>query len=178
MRRGEVLGLRWQDVDLEARTVTVSQTLVAAREGAAFQEPKTKSGSRRIPLPSEVVKSLKSWCTRWKEKRLKLGPDWPQTGLVFPSEAGTPINPRNFLRTFKQVVAKAGLPETVTIHSLRHTYATLLLEVGEHPKLVQELLGHSSISVTLDTYSKVMPGLKERVAEKLDRILKAKSPSS
>lgn len=178
VRRGEVLGLRWQDVDLDAGAVTVERSLVASRSGLIFQEPKTKSGRRRIPLPRDVVKSLKARRVRWKEERLKLGPDWPHTDLVFPSEAGTPIHPRNFLRAFKLVLQKAGLPGTVTIHALRHTYATLLLEAGEHPKVVQEILGHSSITVTLDTYSKVMPGLKERAAEKMDRILaEIKSPS-
>jgi len=180
MRRGEVLGLRWQDIDLKAGTVTVNQTLVKVNSGVAFHEPKTRSGRRRIPLPRDVVKSLRAWQVRWKEERLKLGPYWPHTDLVFPSEVGTPIQPRNFFRTFKQVLRKAGLPETVTIHSLRHTYATLLLEAGEHPKVVQELLGHSSITMTLDLYSQVSPGLKERAVKTLDQIFrtKTKTPSS
>ncbi|MBC7107125.1 MAG: site-specific integrase, partial [Firmicutes bacterium] len=127
LRRGELLGLRWQDVNLEAGTVTVERSLVATRTGPVFQEPKTRSGRRTVPLPRPVVRSLKAWRVRWKEERLKLGPDWPHTDLVFPTEVGTPIHPRNFLRAFKQVLAKAGLPETITVHAIRHTYATLLL---------------------------------------------------
>ncbi len=78
------------------------------------------------------------------------------------------MNPRNFLRTLKGILKEAELPSDVTIHSLRHTYATMLLSQGEHPKVVQELLGHSSITTTLDVYSKVMPGLKEQAVKKLD----------
>lgn len=175
LRRGELLGLRWQDVDLERGTITVNQNLVSLNRGVAFQEPKSKAGGRSIPLLPEAVEVLKEWRKKWLEEKLKLGPGWPDCDLVFPSEVHTPIYPRNFTRVFYEILKKANL-SGVTIHSLRHTYATLLLEAGEHPKVVQELLGHSSITMTLDTYSKVVPGLKERAVEKLGGLLKGVLP--
>lgn len=134
--------------------------------GFIVRERKTKSGKRTIPLLPEVVEELRAWRKRWFEEKLALGPDWPGTDLVFPSEVHTPIHPRNFLRVFRGICREAGI-EGLTIHGLRHSSASFLLASGENPKVVQEILGHASISLTLDTYSKVLPGLKERAVEKL-----------
>ena len=117
---------------------------------------------------------LKRWRAQQAEERLRLGSGYRNEGWVFTTAVGTPYHPKSFYNQFKALLAKAGLPKDITIHALRHTYATLLLEAGEHPKVVQELLGHSSVVVTLDTYFKVMPGLKERAAEKPDGILRVK----
>jgi len=171
LRRGELLGLQWSDVDLERGTITVSRSLIYLKGKFIFQEPKTKGSSRTIPLPEVTQEVLKEWKRKWLEERMALGANWPKTDLVFPTEVHTPINPRNFGRTFKDLLKKAELSPTITIHGLRHTYATLLLSAGEHPKVVQELLGHSSITITMDTYSKVAPGLKEKAVEKLNAIL-------
>jgi len=168
LRRGELLGLEWKNINWERRTLTVERNLVYLKGEFRFEEPKTKGSYRTIPLSDNAFKVLKKWRKKWLEERIKLGADWPQTDLVFPSETHTPMNPRNFLRTLKGILKEAELPSDVTIHSLRHTYATMLLSQGEHPKVVQELLGHSSITTTLDVYSKVMPGLKEQAVKKLD----------
>jgi len=168
LRRGELLGLEWKNINWERKTLTVERNLVYLKGKFRFEEPKTKGSYRTIPLSDNAFKVLKKWRKKWLEERIKLGADWPNTDLVFPSEAHTPMNPRNFLRTLKGILKEAGLPLDVTIHSLRHTYATMLLSQGEHPKVVQELLGHSSITTTLDVYSKVMPGLKEQAVKKLD----------
>lgn len=166
LRRGELLALRWSDVDLERGTITVNRSLTTLNRGFIVQEPKTKSGKRTIPLLPEAVEILKEWRKKWLEEKLALGPDWPGTDLVFPSEVHTPIYPRNFLRTFRNICKEAHIKD-LTIHGLRHSFASFLLASGENPKVVQELLGHASISLTLDTYSKVLPGLKEQAVMKL-----------
>lgn len=166
MRRGEVLGLRWQDVDLDKRTIVINQVLVSLIRGITFQEPKTKTSQRTIPLLPGVTEELKKWRKQWLEERIKLGPDWPQTDLVFPSKVHTPILPRNFNRVFHSICKDAGI-ENFTIHGLRHSFASYLLAQGENPKTVAEILGHSSVTITLDTYSKLLPGLKEQAIGKL-----------
>ena len=171
MRRSEVLGLRWQDVNLEEGTVSVSQVLVPLIQGVTFEEPKTKQSRRTIPLLPEVTEELKAWRKRWLAERMRLGPDWPETDLVFPSEVHTAILPRNFTRVFHAICREAGI-ENFTIHGLRHSFASYLLAKGVHPKVVSEVLGHSSITITMDTYSKLIPGLKEMAMEKLRDLFK------
>jgi integrase len=171
MRRSEVLGLRWQDVDLEKGLVTVNQVLIPLIRGIGFEEPKTKQSRRTIPLLPEVVEELREWRKRWLEERMGLGPDWPETDLVFPSEVHTPLLPRNFTRVFHAICREARL-ENFTIHGLRHSFASYLLAKGVHPKVVSEVLGHSSITITMDTYSKLIPGLKEMAVEKLRDLFK------
>lgn len=171
LRRGELLALEWKDVDFERSTLTVRRNLVPLRGKFIFSEPKTRGSYRTLPLPEKVLEVLKEWRKKWIEEKLQLGPDWPNTDLIFPTEVHTPYHPRNFLRKLKEILRKANLPQDITIHALRHTYASLLLASGEHPKVVQELLGHSSITTTLDVYSQVMPGLKEKAAQKINDLL-------
>ena len=171
LRRGELLGLKWSDIDWERGTISIRRNLIELRGRVLLQEPKTRGSYRTIPLPESTLEVLRAWRKRWFEEKLTLGPDWPETDLVFPSEIHTTIHPRSFFRAFKTLLEQAGLPRDISIHSLRHTYATILLKEGEHPKVVQELLGHSSITTTLDVYSQVMPGLKERAQEKVAKML-------
>jgi integrase len=166
MRRSEVLGLRWQDVDLERGTVSVNQVLVPLVRGVTFEEPKTKQSRRTIPLLPEVVEELQTWRKKWLEEKLALGADWPETDLVFPSEIHTPFLPRNFTRVFHSIRREAGIVG-FTVHGLRHSAASYLLAKGVHPKVVAEVLGHSSITITMDVYSKIIPGLKEMAIEQL-----------
>ncbi|MDI6872070.1 MAG: site-specific integrase [Bacillota bacterium] len=178
LRRGELLGLRWADVDFGAETVTVRQALVEVRTGNAqgpktalvFQEPKSASGRRTIPLPSVLIPQLKAHKARQNEEKLLLGAAYHDQGLVFATADGKPIHPRNFTRKFYQLASKAGISGT-NLHALRHSFATRLLEANEHPKVVQELLGHSQISQTLDTYSHVSLNLKRSAADKLNQFL-------
>jgi len=170
LRRGELLGLKWQDIDWEHGTLTVQRNLVWVGGEPALQEPKTKGSYRTIPLPENTLEVLKEWRKKWLEERVKLGPDWPETDLVFPSEAHTAIYPRNFLRTFKSLLQEANLP-MVSLHALRHSYATMLLMEGENPRVVQEILGHSAVTTTLGIYSKVLPSLKQQAVGKIERIL-------
>ena len=135
-----------------------------------LREPKTESGKRTVPLLPEALDILKGWRKKWLEEKMSLGPDWPETDLVFPSEVHTPTYPRNFLRVFQSICEEAKI-DGFTIHGLRHSFASFSLASGENQKVVQELLGHASISLTLGTYSKVSPGLKEQATRKLQDFL-------
>ncbi|HHW17738.1 MAG TPA: site-specific integrase [Firmicutes bacterium] len=173
LRFGELLGLCWKDVDLERGTLTVSHQLQTVDGKATLQVPKTAKSRRTIILPAVAIAALKKHRGRQLEERLKLGEAWQDWDLVFYSEIGTPLNESNVRnRSFYPLLEKAGLPR-IRFHDLRHTCATLLLAQGVHPKFVQEQLGHSQISVTLDTYSHVTPSMMKDVAAKMDAILSA-----
>jgi integrase len=172
LRQGELLGLKWSDVDWSVPCLKVQRQLqrVAGR-GLVFAEPKTAAGRRVVALgPSATVK-LRQHLQRQSEERDGSGKArWKDGDLIFPSSIGTPMGPRNLLRHFKITLEKAGLP-MIRFHDLRHTSASLMLMQGTHPKVVQERLGHSQISVTLDTYSHVLPSLQAEAAEKIDELI-------
>jgi integrase len=173
MRPEEYLGLQWCDVDLPKRTVSIQRTLVWRRQkvGWYFGEAKTDKSRRTIPLTEKLVKDLSKHRRKQNEKRLKIGSKWTNHDLVFPSDLGTPLSVRNLdRRHFKKILIAAGLPD-IRLYDLRHTCATLLLAVGENPKVVSERLGHSSIVLTLDCYSHVLPTMQEGATLKLAGIL-------
>ena len=174
LRLGEALGLRWEDVDLEKGTLTVQQALQRVEGKLVFVEPKSEKSRRTVPLPKVAVDVLKRHRTRQKKDRLKAGGNWQGSDLVFTSTVGSPLDERNVRRAFKEVLnsAKPKLPK-MRIHDLRHTCATLLLAQGVHPKTVQEILGHSQISLTMDTYSTVLPTVSRAAAEQMDAVLRA-----
>ncbi|AKX94603.1 putative prophage phiRv2 integrase [Moorella thermoacetica] len=177
LRRGEILGLRWQDLDLQKGILQVRQSLIRTREGLKFEEPKTEKSRRQIPLPPSVVAALKRHKAWVNQNKLILGPDYEDHDLVFPVENGRPRDPKGFAEYFNRLLDKAGLPH-IRLHDLRHTHATLLLLEGVHPKVVQERLGHSTVSITLDIYSHILPGLQEKAAERIDGLLQPKENSS
>jgi integrase len=159
MRQGELLGLKWEDVDLKAKTVRVRRTLTLARGGPRLTEPKTKGSRRSIRLTSGAVDALERHRERQDAEGAAAGGVWNEWALVFCTRRGTPIGRDNLHdKHWKPLLGKAGLPD-IRFHDLRHTCATLLLTKGMHPKIVSEMLGYSSIAITLDTYSHVIPGL-------------------
>lgn len=158
LRRGEVLALRWADIDLKAVTLQVS-------------EGKTASSTRKLPLPATLAEALTRQRARVDKERAELGEEWQEHDLVFPSEVGTPIEPRNLLRHFKGVLRRVELPETVRFHDLRHSCATFLIAQGVHPRVVMEILGHSQISVTMNTYGHVLPESQQDAVGKIDMLL-------
>ena len=170
VRRGELLGLRWRDVDLDAGRIGITQSLVAFRRGStgdvAFSAPKTAKGRRSIALDVTTLATLKSHRGRQVEKRLAWGGAYQNTDLVFAREDGSAIHPDNFSWWFRQHVKAAGLLP-IRLHDLRHTHATLALRAGVHPKVVSERLGHASVGITLDTYSHAIPAMEEEAAEKI-----------
>lgn len=165
MRRGEMLGLRWRDVDLGAGALSVQQQRVRGADGLGYGAPKTAKGRRRIALDAETVAALRVHRARQAEERLAAGPAWRDEGLVFARADGSPLDPDVVSQSFERLSARAALPR-IRLHDARHTHGTLLLAAGVHPKVVQERLGHSSIQVTMDVYSHVLPGLQEDAAER------------
>jgi integrase len=171
LRGGELAGLRWEAVDLGRGVLRVERIRArAGRLGTVEGEPKTASSRRLIPLPGPAVEALKRRRQRQLEERLLAGGRWQETGYVFTGPWGAPTNPDRLREAFCRAVARLGLPR-IRLHALRHTCATLLLQEGTHPKLVQELLGHSTIGQTLDTYSHVLPGLAGETARAMERAL-------
>jgi integrase len=170
MRRGEILGLRWIDIDFEKRTLSISQALAETANGIVLQEPKTSSGKRSIALSQSTIDVLMKHKRSQAAEKLRAGTMYRDHGLVFASTVGTPISPRNFTRVWYTLREKAGV-KPINFHSIRHTHATLMLKQGIHPKIVSERLGHSNISITLDTYSHVIPGLQQAAIDRFDDAL-------
>jgi len=174
MRRGELLGLKWDDIDLENTTVRVRRTLARTDNGRriALGEPKTKNSRRTVRLTPQAVDALKRHRARQAEEKLKSGAFYKDQGLVFTAEGGTPINPSNLRnRSFVPLLKKAGLPQ-ITFHDLRHTCASILFSKSVHSKFVQELLGHASVAITLDTYSHMLPGMGGEAADAMGEALR------
>lgn len=169
MRRGEVLGLRWTDLDLESGSISIMRTF--GKHG--IQPPKTAGSRRRIAIGPGVVSLLRDELDRQEKLRAELGSDWNAEGWVCASEVGTARDPDNVSHRFTKRIRAAGLPK-ITFHDLRHAHATQLLREGEHPRIVSERLGHSSISVTLDIYSHVLPDMQQSAADKADAWLGAR----
>lgn len=175
LRRGEVLGLRWQDVDLEAGRIQVVQTIQRLDgQGMVTLPPKTHGSRRSVDLPAGLVEILRAWRDRQAVERIMAGSFWKESGLVCTSPTGAPLDPAWVSRTFAHTVRALELPP-VRFHDLRHSCASILLARGVHPKIVSELLGHASVKITLDTYSHVVPGLKKEAARHLDGIFRAAS---
>ena len=217
LRLGEVLGLPWAAVDLDAGVLSIRQTLERSGGDAAarrrlnaerrellkglrdtddrprrrelraalvetrrklkavqmtlrFAEPKSARSRRTITLPAVAATALREHRTRQLEERLAAGGRWRDSGLVFTTTIGTPLDPRNVDRQFKAILKAAGLP-AIRFHDLRHTAATLLLAQGVDPRTIMETLGHSQISLTLNTYAHVVPALQRMAAAKMDAIL-------
>jgi integrase len=170
LRRGELLGLDWDAVDLDAGRLAITRTLIEGKGAPRFSEPKTKRGRRSVALDAGTVEALREHRERQLDERLAWGAAYRDHGLVFCREDGTPIWPRTFSRFFDHHVRDAGLPK-IRLHDLRHTHATLALEAGVHPKVVQERLGHATIAITLDTYSHAIPAMQEDAAAKIAALL-------
>jgi len=180
LRRGELLGLRWKDIDVGSSVLHVRQTLVRVKNHTApdnehkttliFQDPKTAYSRRTVPIPAECLAALKRHKARQAEEKLMLGQAYEDHGLVFCRPAGIPLDPREFTRHFHTLLRQAGVPP-IRLHDARHTFATLMLELGESPKTVQTMLGHSSVAITLDIYSHVSLELEKRAASRLNAAL-------
>lgn len=175
MRREEYLGLKWSDIDFQKRTVSVVRSLKHGKERKGFSwyfgKLKTKKSRRTIPITINLTNMLKAHRREQNEKRLKLGAAYQNNDLVFASQVGTPLFPENIrFKYFKPLLKKAGLPD-IRLYDLRHTCATLLLLQGINPKVVSERLGHSSVMMTLDTYSHVLPQMQDAATDSLEELL-------
>ena len=171
LRQGELLGLKWEDVDLESGTLRVRRTLVTAKGGPVLTAPKTKGSRRSVKLTQDAVEALRSHLKHQLQEIDRAGSLWRENGLMFASESGEPLD-RRYLTScrYKALLKRAELP-MIRFHDLRHTCATLLLSKNVNPKIVSEMLGHASIAITLDTYSHVLPNMRDQAAAAMEEAL-------
>jgi len=177
MRRGEVLALKWQDINFEQAMLQVRRIFTRAPGNRYIEaEPKTEKSRRSIMLTSFTVEALRRHRVKQLETKLQMGAVWQEHDLVFCTSLGTPLNPNRALELFKRLLKKAGLPD-MRLHDLRHSIATILLSMGVHPKVVQELLGHNRIQETVDTWSEpILPDTED--SQLPDNGIKAASNSA
>lgn len=172
MRPGEYLGLKWTDLDLQNGTVTVQRSLSRHKTDWHFEQPKTRKSRRSIPIPAEVVTLLSEHKRKQAQHKIEHADTYQDHGLVFATRSGLPYSTRNVIDDFfKPILEAAELPNKIRLYDLRHTCATLLLLQGVHPKVVSERLGHASVTLTLDTYSHVLPTMQREATEKLRSLL-------
>ncbi len=170
MRQGELLGLRWNDVDLEVRSLRVHTALQRIDSKFQLVEPKSRSSRRTIDLPQTSVAALRQHKVEQLQERLLTGSEWEDWSLVFTTQRGTPIEASNLIRAFHRLLTEAGL-RRIRFHDLRHTTASMWLAQGVPARVVMELLGHSQITLTMNTYSHVMPELRREAADSMDAVL-------
>ena len=164
MRRGEVVGLRWRDVDLDAGRLTVRRQIVVVDRVLVEGTPKTARGERTIDLDERTVAELRGHRRRQLEEWLAAGHRDSGDGYVFARSDGAPQNPENVSAAFRQLISDVDVP-TIRLHDLRHTHATIMLQHGANPKVVSERLGHSNIAITLGIYQAVMPRMQAAAAD-------------
>lgn len=165
-RRGEVLGVRWQDLDLAAGTFAIRQTVINVNHEVLIGTPKTAQSRRTVTLDPFTVASLREHRQRQLVERLQMGAGRADLDLVFCRPDGGPLHPERFSRSFADHIRRAGLPK-IRLHDLRHGWATMALTAGVHPKVVQERLGHSNVTITLSIYSHVTGALHSDAADKV-----------
>ncbi len=178
LRRGEILGLKWQDISFSTGTLQVQRILTRVptdtpgREHVYVEaEPKTRKSRRNVIVAPFALEALKQHRVHQREAKLKAGALWQEHDYVFCTLLGKCLNPNHVVEELKKLLTRAGLPD-IRFHDLRHSAATLLLSLGIHPKIVQELLGHTQISMTMDIYSHVLPGMQQEAMSKLHDALK------
>jgi integrase len=170
LRQGEILGLRWVDIDLDVGTLAVTQALQRIDGKLIVKAPKTKKSRRRLTLPASVVAALRAHRDRQAFERQAIGTHWQETGFVFTTTIGTPLDPRNVLRVWHGILAAAGVPRR-SFHVTRHTAVSLLIAEGIPLKIIQEVLGHSLLSTTADIYGHLFPQAFTEAAEAMERAL-------
>jgi len=170
LRRGEFLGLRWSDIDFDKKELTVRQSASEVENEVVYGEPKTKKSLRKLAIPNIALDALKAYRVEQAKICLQLGKSLDNDEPIMSGLGG--FHKPNQLTVSYGAFIKRNKFKHVTYHDLRHTYATLLLEQNIHPKIMSELLGHSTIALTMDTYSHVMPGMQQEAADKVDQIFK------
>lgn len=176
-RRGEALGLRWSDLDLDGKHATLVQSVQKVAGQVIVGEVKTAASRRRIALDDATVDMLRAQRKRQAAQRLLVGPAWADGDLVFAGPTGEPMYPETVTRTFHTTVRRLGLPP-ITLHGLRHTWASLALAAGIHAKVVQERLGHANVGMPLNIYSHVAPVMHDDAAEQVAAMVRNAAESA
>lgn len=172
MRKGEILGLHWNDINFEEKTIRISKTLYKVKDRYLLHEPKTKSSIRTIYMDDDITRVLKKQRVKQNLEKLKAGNVYEDHNLVFAQETGNYVFPTAVNALFLRYIRQSGIPR-IRFHDLRHTHATILLSMGVNPKIVAERLGHSSVQITLDTYSHVLPSMKKDLSEQFAKAMKS-----
>ena len=170
MRRGEILALRWADLNTDYTTAHIQQTLQPTSSGLHYQQPKTHRSRRAIALPHTLATLLARHRANQTERRSQQGARWHDNDLINDRGDGKPINPNSLSSAWRRFIKQNQLP-TIRFHDLRHSHATLMLLQGIHPKIVSERLGHASIGITLDVYSHILPSMQTEAADAIDRLI-------
>lgn len=171
LRKGEILGLKWADIDFDNRVIQVNRTLTWIGGNPVFQEPKTDRSRRTVALPVQAIQALRAHRANQAHERLLMGASYEDSDLVFARPDGRPVYTRTFDDAWYRALQRADVPR-IRFHDLRHTHASLLLQQGVHPKIVSERLGHSTVSITLDTYSHVIPGLQQQAVDEFGKLFR------
>ena len=177
LRRGELAGLRWMDVDLEASSISIRHTLISLDHKVEHSSPKTERGRRSIGLDPVTLAALRAHRGRQLEERLAGGKAWTDTGFVFTKDDGLPYHPQSLSSAFRRHSRRAGLP-AIRYHDLRHSYATAALVAGIRPKVVSARLGHANIQITLDTYSHILPEMDQEAAATVASLILGEQPQA
>ncbi|QIP70932.1 site-specific integrase [Streptomyces sp. VN1] len=175
LRRGEIIGLRWSDLDLDSRVLYVRQQ-TQRRRGVLYDDDPKSRRRRAVPLPALCIAPLRWHRMRQAAARLKAGEQWQESGYVFTTRTGRQVEPRNVYRSFTRVAESAGL-RVIRLHDARHGTATLLTAAGVAPRVVMEILGHSQISITMDVYTHVVQDTQREAMSHMDRLLRKRRPS-
>jgi len=176
LRRNELLGLRWGDVDFDTGVVSVTRSIYRDKGGTTLdQQPKTAKGQRAIDLPDKSLSLLEQYRQNQNIAGMLRGYAVENSSPIFRNLDGTAMLPTTVSHAFHKIVEHSGIPE-FRFHDIRHTHATLMLKLGEHPKIVQERLGHAKIATTMDTYSHVMPTLQKEAAARFNLALETLTP--
>jgi integrase len=171
LRAGELLGLKWDDLDwIKGHLHVQRQVQRVPGSGLALLEPKSAAGRRVVVLGQAMITKMNEHARKQDRLRTFAVERWQEHGMIFTSQTGTCLDHRNVYREFKEILRRAGLPD-IRFHDLRHTAATLMLQEGIHPKIVQERLGHAQIYITMDTYSHVLPTMQDEAAKKMDELI-------
>lgn len=170
-RRGEIIGLRWQDVDLEQRVIRVRKQRQRVHGEVYDDDPKGRRRKQSLPLPAMCVAPLRWQRMRQAAMRERAGEQWTETDYVFTTRTGRPVEPRNLYRSFTRVAGSAGL-RVIRLHDARHGCATLLTAAGVAPRVVMEILGHSQIAVTMNVYTHVVQDTQREAVSHMDRLLR------
>lgn len=178
-RPSEAIGLKWQDLSFERNSVEIKRVVVWQRTGGSWEfcQPKTPKSRRTIPLPLSLVKEIKQHRIRQHKERLKSGTHWQDFDLIFPSQVGTPLTMARITRVFNRIKADAEITKHIRLYDLRHSSASFLLQANVNPKVVSERLGHSTVVLTLDVYSHVLPTMQEEATEHLEEMIFSKTGS-
>ena len=171
MRGSEIVGLRWDDIDFENRAIAIRRVVIRVSvQGYQIEQPKSDKSRRRIEISAKVIEPLRAHYVQQLELRLESVSTWQDGGWVFTRVDGRHLNPDDVSRRFKNLITDLHLPN-VRFHDLRHTHASFMLAAGEHLKVVQERLGHSTISITADICSHVAPGMQRIAADRFEALL-------